>query len=47
MHGLNNEHNQSINLTPNEGDEIGDGGEGARVGRPPARALGSWVHSNQ
>ena len=40
MYGLNNEHKQSINLTMNGGDEVGDGGEGARGGRPLAKALG-------
>ena len=44
MHGLKNEHKQSINLTLNEGDEVGDGGEGARGGRPLAKALGGRAH---
>ena len=44
MHGLNNEHKQSINLTMNGGDEVGDGGEGARDGRPFAKALGDRAH---
>ena len=47
MHGLKNEHEQSINLTLNEGDEVGDGGEGARGGRPLAKSLGGRAHSNQ
>ena len=42
MHGLENE--QSINLTPNDGDEVGDVGEGARGGRPLAKALGVRAH---
>ena len=29
MHGLKNEHKQPINLTLNDGDEVGDGEEGA------------------
>ena len=44
MHGLKNEHKQSINLTLNEGDEVGDGGEGARGGRPLAKTLGGRAH---
>ena len=47
MLGLKNEHKQSINLTLNEGDEVGDGGQGARGGRPLAKALGGRTHSNQ
>ena len=40
-----NEHNkQSMNLTLNEGDVVGDGGEGARSGRPLAKALGGRAH---
>ena len=37
MHGQENEHEQSINLTLNDGDEIGDGREGSArqsFGRP-------------
>ena len=37
----------SINLTLKDGDEVGDGGEGARGGRPLAKALGGRTHSNQ
>ena len=44
MHGLENEHIQSINLTLNDGDEVGDGGEGARGGCPLAKALGGRAH---
>ena len=40
MHGLEHEHEQSINLTQNDGDQVGDGGEGARGGCPLANALG-------
>ena len=40
MHALENEHKQSINLTLNDRDEVGDGGEGARGRRPLAKALG-------
>ena len=47
MPGLKNGHKQSINLTLNEGDEVGDGGEGVRGGRPPAKALGGRAYSNQ
>ena len=44
MHGLNNEHKKSINFTLNDSDEVGDGGEGPRGGRPLAKALGGRVH---
>ena len=44
MHGLENEHIQSINLTLDDADEVGDGGEGAQGGRPPAKALGDRAH---
>ena len=44
MHALKSEHKQSINITLNDGDEVGDGGEGARGGRPFANALGGWAH---
>ena len=47
MHELTNEHKQSVNLTLKDGDEVGDGGEGARGGRPLAKALGGRTHSNQ
>ena len=43
MHGLKNESKQSINLTLNGGDEVGDG-EGSRGGRPLAKALGGRAH---
>ena len=39
-----NKFKQSTNLTLNDGEEVGDGGEGARGGRPPAKALGDWAH---
>ena len=44
---IENEGKHSINLTLNDGDEVGDGGEGARGGRPLAKALGGRAHSNQ
>ena len=44
MHGLENEHNQSINLTLNDGDEVDDGGKGSRGIRPFAKALGDRTH---
>ena len=47
MHGLENEHQQSTNIALNDGDELGDGEEGARGGRPLAKALGGRTHSNQ
>ena len=46
MHGLKNERKQSVNLTLNDGDEVGDGGEGARGGRQLAKALDGRAHSN-
>ena len=39
MRGLENEHKQSMNLTLNDGDDVG-GGEGARGGRPLANRFG-------
>ena len=40
MHGQKNEYFvQSINFSMDDGDEVGDGGEGARGGRPLAKAL--------
>ena len=39
-----NEHKQYINLTLNDGDEVGDGEEGARGGSPLANALGGRAH---
>ena len=44
MHGLENENKQCINPALNDGDEVGDGGEGARGGRPLAKALGDRAH---
>ena len=44
MHGLEKEYKQSINLALNDGDEVGDGGEGARGGRPLAKTLGDRAH---
>ena len=38
------EHDQYINLTLNDGDEVGDGGEDARGEGPLAKALGGRVH---
>ena len=35
---------RSINLKLHDGDEVGDGGEGARGGRPLAKALGGQAH---
>ena len=34
----------SISLTRNDGDEVGDGGERVRGGRPLAKALGGRAH---
>ena len=39
-----NEHKQSVNLTLNDGDGVGDDGEGAQGGRPLAKALGGRAH---
>ena len=44
MHGLENERKQSINLTLNDGDEVGGDGECARGGRPFAKALGDRAY---
>ena len=44
MHGLKNEHKKHINLTLIDGDEVGDGGEGARGGHPLTKALGCRAH---
>ena len=44
MHGIENEDKQLSNLTLNDGEEVGDGGEGARGGRPLAKALGNRAH---
>ena len=44
MNGLENEDKQPSNLTLNDGEEVGDGEEGARGGRPPAKALGDRPH---
>ena len=33
-----------MSLTLNDGDEVGDGGEGAQGGRPIAKALGGRAH---
>ena len=44
MHGLENEHKLSTNLTLNDGDEFDDGGEGARGRCPHAKALGDRTH---
>ena len=39
-----NEHKQSINVTLNDDNEVGDGGEGARGGDPLANVLGGRAH---
>ena len=44
MHAWTKKWTQYINLTLNEGD---DDGEGARGGRPIAKALGGRANSNQ
>ena len=44
MASLENERKQPINLTLNDGDKVGDGGEGARGGRPLAEALSGQAH---
>ena len=45
MHGQKNEYFvQSINFSMNDGDEVGDGGEGARGGCPLSNALGNRAH---
>ena len=44
MHGERKEHKRSINPTLKDGDEVADGGEGARSGGPFAKALGGRAH---
>ena len=44
MHGLENEDKQPSKLELNDGEEVGDGGESARGGRPLANALGDRAH---
>ena len=44
MHGLENEDKQPSNLTLDDGEEVGDGGEGARGIRPLTKALGDRAH---
>ena len=44
MHGLENEDKQLSKLTLNDGEEVGDGGGGARGGPPLAKALGDQAH---
>ena len=44
MHGQDNKDKQSINLTLNDGDEVGDGGEGARGGGPLAKRWAARAH---
>ena len=44
MHAWTRKCTQSINLTLTDGDKVGDGGEGARGGRPLTRALGDRVN---
>ena len=41
---LENEDKQPSNLTLIDGEEVGDDGEGARGGRPFAKALGDRAH---
>ena len=43
-HGLENEDKLPSNLTLKNREEVGDGGEGARGGRPLAKALGGRAH---
>ena len=49
MHGLENEDKQPSSLTLNDVEEAGNGGEGARGGRPLAKrwATGRTISSNQ
>ena len=44
MHGLDNEDEQHNNLTLNDVEKVGDGGEGARGGRPLAKAVRDRAH---
>ena len=44
MERLQNEDNQPGNSTLNDGEEVGDGGEGARGGRQLAKVLGDQAH---
>ena len=44
MHGLENEERQTSNVRLNDGEEVGDGGEGMRGGRSLTKALGDRAH---
>ena len=44
MHGLENENNPPRNLKLKDGEEVGDGGEGARGERSLAKSLGDRAH---
>ena len=44
MHAGTKKKTQSITLTLNDSDKVGDGGEGAGGGRPPAKALDGRTH---
>ena len=44
MHGLENEDKQPSSLTLNDVEEAGNGGEGARGGRPLTEAVGDRAH---
>ena len=45
MSGLENEDRQPSNLTVNDGEKVGDGGEGARGRRPLAKAFGDRAYN--
>ena len=47
MHAWTQNRTQSIKLSLNGGEEVGDGGEGARGGRPLAKTLGGRAHHLQ
>ena len=44
MHAWARKLTQSINLTLNDGDEVGEGGEGVRGGHALAKASGGRAH---
>ena len=42
-----NKKKKTVNLTLNDGDKVGDGGQGVRGGRPLVKTSGGRAHSNK